>query len=216
MKAIIQSYTPKEIERIARGEQTVKVCKTAPKDTPFKVYMYCTKDRYLYRCRIDENRLAIPELWNGKVVGDYMCENVDKFSCKYIPRQGISLGYERFTKDGIFLLDNKDTDYVVFERQDRYFDTILKNADLVAMCLTLQELFDYAGGFSKTLRGLHISEPKIYDEPKELYEFVNYKKYQICKERNCFSGDCLICPQNAILTSPPKPWCYVEDVQYDN
>lgn len=60
---------------------------------------------------------------------------------------------------------------------------------------------------------LHISAPTIYDEPKELYEFVNYKKYQICKERNCFSGDCLICPQNAILTSQPKSWQYVEELQ---
>lgn len=80
MKAIIQAYSPKELERIARGEQTIKVCKTAPKDTPFKVYMYCTKDGYMYRCRFDENRLAIPELWNGKVVGYYVCDRVEKFT----------------------------------------------------------------------------------------------------------------------------------------
>ena len=77
MKSIIQAYSPEEIKRIARGEQTIKVCKTAPKDTPFKVYMYCTKDGYMYRCRLDENRLAIPEVWNGKVVGEYVCDKVD-------------------------------------------------------------------------------------------------------------------------------------------
>lgn len=80
MKAIIQCSRPEKLERIARGEQTVKVCKTAPKETPFRVYMYCTKDGYMYRCRFDENRLAIPELWNGKVVGEYVCENVEKFT----------------------------------------------------------------------------------------------------------------------------------------
>ena len=80
MKAIIQSYTPQECERIADGRQTIKVCKTAPKDTPFKVYIYCTKDGYAYRCRIDENsKLAIPELWNGKVIGEYVCKKVDKY-----------------------------------------------------------------------------------------------------------------------------------------
>lgn len=43
MRAIIQSYTPQECERIINGRQTIKVCKNAPKDTPFKVYIYCTK-----------------------------------------------------------------------------------------------------------------------------------------------------------------------------
>lgn len=85
MKAIIQAYSPKELERIARGEQTVKVCKTAPKDTPFKVYMYCTKDGYMYRCRFDENRLAIPELWNGKVVGEFVCDKIEECIPDYNP-----------------------------------------------------------------------------------------------------------------------------------
>lgn len=79
MKAIIQSYTPQECRRIINGRQTIKVCKTAPEDTPFKVYMYCTKDGYAYRCRIDENGKLIPELWNGKVIGEYVCEKVDKY-----------------------------------------------------------------------------------------------------------------------------------------
>lgn len=75
----IQSYTPQECKRIINGRQTIKVCKNAPKDTPFKVYIYCTKDGYEYRCRIDENGKLIPELWNGKVIGEYVCEKVDKY-----------------------------------------------------------------------------------------------------------------------------------------
>lgn len=48
MKAIIQSYTPQECERIINEQQTIKVCKNAPKDTPFKVYIYCTKRGDIY------------------------------------------------------------------------------------------------------------------------------------------------------------------------
>ena len=73
-----ENEKPKWCELIASGKKTVEVRKTAPKDTPFKVYMYCTKDGYMYRCRIDENRLAIPEVWNGKVVGEFVCDKVYK------------------------------------------------------------------------------------------------------------------------------------------
>lgn len=79
MKAIIQSYSPEEIERIARGEQTIKVCKTAPKGTPFKVYMY--KKPYAGGTKII-NEVLNGVYSGGKVVGDYVCERVDTFKIK--------------------------------------------------------------------------------------------------------------------------------------
>ena len=85
MKAILISIHPKWCEQIAAGKKTVEVRKTAPKDTPFKVYMYCTKDGYMYRCRFDENRLAIPELWNGKVVGEFVCDKIEECIPDYNP-----------------------------------------------------------------------------------------------------------------------------------
>ena len=63
MKAIIQCYTPEEVERIACGEQTIKVCKTAPKDTPFRVYMYetqgATESRGLTKMDILYGKVAV-------------------------------------------------------------------------------------------------------------------------------------------------------------
>ena len=77
MKAIIQSYSPEEIERIARGEQTIKVCKTAPKDTPFKVYMYETQGA-TETPWVDEDGHFV---WKGrgKVVGEYVCDRVETY-----------------------------------------------------------------------------------------------------------------------------------------
>ena len=213
MKAIIQCYTPEECERIANGEQTVKVCKTAPKDTPFKVYIYQTKEskRRFLDHRFNSFFAGTSHYKDmGKVIGEFICDRADKFSCKCIPRQGISLGYERFTKDGVYLLNNNDTDCVVFERQDRYLDTMLKNADLAAMCLTPQELFDYAGGFSKPLYGLHKSELKIYEEPKELSEFRKPCHFT-CMENSKKKGDCGTCGELQPVTHPPQSWCYVEE-----
>lgn len=82
MKAIIQCYAPKEIERIVRGEQTIKVCKSAPKETPFKVYMY--KKPYVSRIKI------VDEVLNGvysggKVVGEYVCDKVEECVPDYNP-----------------------------------------------------------------------------------------------------------------------------------
>lgn len=146
MKAIIQAYSPKEVERIARGEQTIKVCKTAPKEVPFKVYMYCTKDGYMYRCRFDENRLAIPELWNGKVVGEYVCDKVIKYDYQ-------TIACAKYEVNGA---DVKE--------QLRY------NA---GACLNSEEMYSLSNG--KDLRGLHIPAVKFYDKPKALGEFVTVK-----------------------------------------
>ena len=44
-KAVLISIRPTWCELIANGEKTIEVRKTRPKlDTPFKCYIYCTKD----------------------------------------------------------------------------------------------------------------------------------------------------------------------------
>lgn len=74
MKAIIQSYTPQECERIINGRQTIKVCKTVPKDTPFKVYIYRRKEK---RGNKTINEALDGAYGGGKVIGEYVCEKVD-------------------------------------------------------------------------------------------------------------------------------------------
>lgn len=155
MKAIIQSYTPQECKRIINGQQTIKVCKTAPKDTPFKVYMYCTKDGYAYRCRIDENGKLIPELWNGKVIGEYVCEKVD-------------VAKEQVILSGIY-----------YSRYEDVIDWSLVKKS----CLDNSELSNYGRG--KSISCLYISNVKIYDKPKELKEFGKYVKKQNIIDKGC-------------------------------
>lgn len=72
------SIKPKWCELIASGKKTVEVRKTKPKlDTPFKCYIYCTKNgSYTYHTRLDENRLQHAEVWNGKVIGEFVCDFV--------------------------------------------------------------------------------------------------------------------------------------------
>ena len=72
------------------------------------------------------------------------------------------------------------------------------------MCLTKEQLDKYGG--LKTLYGWHISDLKIYDKPKELGEFGNYKTEWI---QWYHSDDKVFYP----LTRPPQSWCYVEQLE---
>lgn len=89
--------------------------------------------------------------------------------------------------------------------------------------LTREEYFNYIG--NKTTYIWHIAEPKIYDEPKELSEFIRlcpewekeeitekciacnhyYRNYEEC------TASCE-CEGELHLTKAPQSWCYVEEI----
>lgn len=151
MKAVLMAIHPKWCEKIFNGKKTIEVRITAPQlATPFKVYVYCTKQKIrgeLIICRSKELSEIFgygsivgvnkgvhkdeDDLLCGKVVGEFVCETVitDK-TCG---------------KDALF------------------------NG---AACLTQGEAEKYSCG--KVLYGLHITAPKLYDKPKELSEFYKH------------------------------------------
>ena len=56
MKSVLISIRSQWCEKIASGKKTIEVRKSAPKEVPFKAYIYCTKDKtYLYRVDDDNN-----------------------------------------------------------------------------------------------------------------------------------------------------------------
>lgn len=65
MKSILISIHPEWVEKIASGEKTIEVRKSAPKEVPFKAYIYCTKGKSQSRC--------------GKVIGEFICNRVDEY-----------------------------------------------------------------------------------------------------------------------------------------
>ena len=83
------------------------------------------------------------------------------------------------------------------------------NAYCAQACLSWPSLEKYLGASDGY--GWHISDLVIYDKPKELYEFLNYKKYENCLKKACFSSDCWACPNNATMVKPPQSWCYVKE-----
>lgn len=212
MKAVMKSVSPRICEKVANGNCTILVSKTAPKcEVPFKCYIYATKAKKWFRSGIiiTSNELLWLssgkikmcdgfELWadgedyqcvNGKVIGEFICDKVDKI----IPLQHTYYNY-------IGLPIANVTEYGIW------------NDDLAQMCLKKKEIDNYGKG--KMLYGWHISDLKIYDKPKELREF-----YIACKEKSCQMCDAEreydVCAfgRKKPITRAPQSWQYVEGLE---
>lgn len=189
MKSVLIAIRPQLVEKIAKGEKTIEVRKTAPKEVPFKCYIYESRNGG-HRCKHCNEKDSCYSYapknvgcynGSGKVIGWFICDKVDEYHYDYC--------------DGVDIDD----------------DTILETA------IDREDINIYAKG--KTLYGWHISDLKIYDKPRELSEFRkpcnwNYDcctckraKYELTKaEAKVFYG----CDSE--LTRPPQSWCYVEDL----
>lgn len=150
-KAVLISIRPRWCGLIANGEKTVEVRKSRPKiATPFKCYIYCTKDRRLtfYRgkryCYADDhahNAFDIP--CNGAIIGEFVCDSIDTY----------------------------DDDTIFSFRHEDY--AMWNDFNLDCACIHPEDFQNYSGG--KWLYGWHISGLKTYDKPLNLSEFTGLR-----------------------------------------
>ena len=213
-KAVLISIQPKWCELIANGKKTIEVRKNRPKiDTPFKVYIYCTKPNKAYQtvcgcvvlnsdelyrhptegikhgdsielmCRDDYTK---GNFLNGKVIGEFVCDEIERVDIPYPAYQA--------------------------ELDKRYIEQ---------SCISYYSLHRYFGHDDGYF--WHISDLVIYDTPKELGEFTT-KCNKNC-ETGCYDcehyhfeafestmGVMECCRIDGLkpLKRPPQSWCYVE------
>lgn len=202
--AVMLSTQPKWCSLIASGEKTVEVRKTKPKiKTPFKCYIYCSKDKdkifwqsRLYRYIDDHSHNLFDKPLNGKVIGEFVCDKIDAYD-----------------DDTIHSFSNED--------YCRWNDF-----DLSKSCMHPEDFENYAK--EKWIYGWHISNLEIYDKPKELSEFIVPSPIGCCNEGKCigckwlnmgngFIEDDCFAPFNTDeykpLRRPPQSWCYVEELK---
>ena len=81
-RAVMLSIKPEYCELIASGKKTVEVRKSHPKiDTPFKCYIYCTKERDLNEILWTSGVIGkLADKSNGKVIGEFVCDDITKFA----------------------------------------------------------------------------------------------------------------------------------------
>lgn len=195
MKTVLISIRPEWVEKITSGKKTIEVRKTAPKETPFKAYIYCSygdmKTNYYLKGR-------------GKVIGEFIC-------------------------DKVYSIKNQGNRFVVANEKQGVTNEIARQS-----CLDYYDMDNYLD--NKDGYGLHISDLKIYDKPRELIEF-----YYCCKEMKAnepravkyVSLSCYACRHNALkrtedyseynnmlgyickrnITRPPQSYMFVEEVK---
>ena len=205
MRAIMKSVSPRICGKVANGDCTILVSKTVPKlDLPFKGYICCTSAKpYLYReanppfelfldSDLYEGKGYDDRLFSGKVIGEFVCDKI------------IEWQYD------------KGHQYYVEYPDDctSYFPYLKCHSEATGLkCSEIEKL-----GKGKPLYGLHISDLKIYDKPKELSEFERPCTYKgICYSCERFRPNGIPLPApygfcETKITHVPSNWCYVEEL----
>ena len=85
MKSVLVSEKPIMCDKIANGKKTIIVKKKAPKEVPFKAYIYCCKGNngYEWLYRVDDNGHGKAQSWHGKVIGEFICDRIDEYKYVY-------------------------------------------------------------------------------------------------------------------------------------
>lgn len=217
MKAVLISIQPKWCELIARGKKTVEVRKTRPKiETPFKVYIYCTKAKEVLLDVIKDGDNVFGNTHHGKTS---FIKGTDGSVCDMYGKRQKVIG--EFVCDEIDTVMSVDTPcmqyFTVNDKMDMFFSDV--------SCLDVDEAGTYLG-FNKEGYGWHISDLVIYDEPKELSEFMRFCDgvggnigcrgceyyYTESNESVGFYEECG-CDNLRPLKRPPQSWCFVEEVR---
>lgn len=198
-KAVLISIRPKWCELIANGTKTVEVRKTRPKlETPFKCYIYCTSGRPDLNIPISPERLMQDYLDTG---------SMKSLNCPL--GNGKVIG--EFTCDRI---DEYDDDTIFSFRHEDY--ARWNDFGLDRACMHPEDFQNYADG--KWLYGWHISDLRIYHQPRELTEFRRACPNDLyCESCAMYSNNNGICNNGALpLRHPPQSWCYVEAMKDGN
>ena len=196
MKAILISIKPKWVAKILNGDKTIEIRKTMPKcDLPIDVYIYCTKEEYLYRTnqgylsskkplqvgKGTEYSFAYSD--EGKVVAKFTLNKVEDI-------------FQGMTQTGTMF----DWEEYLRTKEINSLQILDKS------CLSRNELSSYLDYYTKkSIYGYawHISNLVTFDKPKELSEFM------VKDKQGSFKKPYKI---NAVkyLTKAPQSWCYVE------
>lgn len=185
MKAVMLSLRPQWCELIFNGEKTIEVRKSRPYiPTPFTVYVYQTKHK--------GGNATVREVLNsvyggGKVIGSFVCDRVDEFDSEWS-----EYAYACAPTDIPCAMPMSEENAIKICKEKG--------------CMTLEDIIDYFGDEEWRAYFWHITEPKLFDKPRDITEFVLYGKCaEDCKDR-------MTCKyfKRTFLKRPPMSWYYIE------
>lgn len=200
MKSIIQSINPEHVFNMRFGGKRfslkrIEVRKTSPDETPFKAYIYETKqkEKSFISKTIDgvETKVIIRRGGCGKVVGEYICRKVEIVRADNMIQAYYSNRPEtRLTDEQLFAYANGRPLKFLYMEDVIFYD---KPKELGEFYRRLSE---------------KVLEEGDYDCRKD--------ENVICLDYWDGGGDnCQDCPfgGKVYLTRPPQSWCYVEELE---
>lgn len=183
MKAVLMSIQPYWVFLIiakAMGlninkEKTIEVRKTFPKDENWnKVVKMYCSKDKKSFAKIPKQYQPFMKQFLGKIIGEFVCYSIDEYR-----------RYPLTTFEGT-------------PCREQY----ISRDKLKKTCLSIGEINSYLKG--RTAYLWHISNLKIYDEPKELSEFRLYNV------RAYYDEELKLPMPTHEIARPPQSWCYVE------
>ena len=96
MKSVLITIRPQWAEKIAKGIKTIEVRKTAPKEVPFKAYIYESRNGG-HRCKHCNEKDSCYSYapknvgcynGSGKVIGEFICNNASELDYVYYWNNG--------------------------------------------------------------------------------------------------------------------------------
>ena len=187
---ILMSIKPKWCKRIANGDKTLEIRKSIPEKVfelperfkPFKVYMYCTKERI-----------------NGEIIRVMSPLTADLTGTPIGKVAGINKGFRNGSDiliAGTVFGEFTCTDIISFDvPYPVYQEEFVKNYGYILeeSNLSFQELHQYTG--NKRAYAYRISDVKLYNKPKTIYDYSLSKQGKIIT-----------------LNKAPQSWCYVSTI----
>lgn len=187
MKAVMLSLRPQWCEKIFNGSKSIEVRKSRP-SIPTPFMVY------VYQTKHKGGNATVREVLNsvyggGKVIGEFVCNRITCCQAYY------------------------------GEGGEKHLTNLFRD-EVKRTCLTGHEMFDYIIGKDKkegTGWLWHITEPKLFDKPRDITEFALYGKcadecseYDFCARDdeddrvrdNCF--------KRTFLKRPPQAYCIIE------
>ena len=191
MKSILISIRPQWCEKIASGEKTIEVRKSAPKEVPFKAYIYETKGA-TETPWVDEDGHYIYK-GKGQVIGEFICDKVYNLVNAF---------------GGIMFAD---------ENLNQLDPQLFRDMS----CLTDEQTEDYLGnkdGYGLHIIDLKIyDKPKELSEFKNFcksyYDGVGCEECKYFIDGRGYEYDESDCGCNGLnpITRPPTNYIYVEE-----
>lgn len=207
-RGIMYSIQRRHVENIEKGLKTLEIRKKRPsRECPFTAYIYETKGHG----------------GRGKVIGEFVCDYIIEYESEFWKCNNVlDTCMEQIKK--VIWIDDEDGEkhygYITGNEVNNPDD----NALCKTACLSYKEIREYIGYGNKTFYGLHISQLKIYDKPKEFSEFYTIDDGVKCEhkksgfiapwcgavEGNFLCKDLSCSVKTKYLKRAPQSWCYVE------